>query len=80
MDWDHYITRQATHDRELGFAHKYRVLEKANPGFDLNMVEESWIRRLGGPKRKGGTLANKRYQVNDADYCANGGTVPKPTP
>jgi hypothetical protein len=75
---ERFLVRQGEHDRLLGVDHRYEILERVNPG-DLDMAEESWIRRLGGPKNKGGTLANKRYQVNDASYCEQGGMVPKPT-
>jgi hypothetical protein len=76
---ERFLERQNEHHRLLGTRHDYTILERGEPGFQLDMLEEDWIRRMGGPKRKGGTLANKRYQVNDRDYCANGGSVPKPT-
>ena len=33
----------------------------------------------GWPMKKGGKLANKRYQMNDVKYKKAGGTVAKPT-
>jgi len=43
------------------------------------VLEETHIRQGGGPSKKGGKLANKRYQMNDVKYKAAGVTVPKPT-
>ena len=43
------------------------------------MLEETHIRQGGGPMKKGGKLANKRYQMNDVKYKGAGGSVPKPT-
>jgi RHS repeat-associated protein len=74
-----FAGRRTAHDRLLGVPHTYDELERVDPA-QLDMAEEDWIRRRGGPKNKGGNLANKRYQVNDKDYCARGGKVPKPTP
>jgi hypothetical protein len=42
----------------------------------LDMLEEDWIRMLGGPTPKsnpGGALANARHQVNEDTYRAYGG-------
>jgi hypothetical protein len=33
----------------------------------------------GGPKNKGGKLANKRYQMSEKRYKATGGKFDKPT-
>jgi RHS repeat-associated protein len=74
-----FLERQIEHDRKLGVKHKYNELGRAKPGQDLNVLEETHIRMGGGPIRKGGNLANKRYQMNDLKYKAAGGTVIKPT-
>ncbi len=74
-----YLERQKTHNRELGVKHDYKELGRAEPGKKLDKLEESHIRQGGGPKNKDGSLANKRYQVNDAKYKATGGSVGKPT-
>src|SRR5262249_10150632 len=65
--WNRYIARQGEHDRKLRTKFVYDVLGRAQPGMSQRMLEETWIRRLGGPKKKGGLLANKRYEVNDAE-------------
>jgi RHS repeat-associated protein len=75
----HFEVRKSVHNRKLGETHKYNELGRAKPGQDLNVLEETHIRQGGGPMKKGGKLANKRYQMNDVKYKAAGGTVPKPT-
>jgi RHS repeat-associated protein len=76
---ERYIERQGEHDRKLGVKHKYKELGRAKPGKDLNVLEETHIRQAGGPKTKGGTLTNKRYQMSESNYKAAGGSVQKPT-
>lgn len=66
--------RKSAHDRSLGVNHQYEVLDRAANGTPLRVLEESTIRRHGGP----GKLANKRYEMNDEAYRGAGGTVPKP--
>lgn len=51
----------------------------AKHGKDLDVAEETHIRKGGGPSNKGGKLANKRYQMSDKNYKAAGGNHPKPT-
>jgi hypothetical protein len=36
------------------------------------------LRKLGGPEKYGGDLANKRWQMNDRRYRAAGGIEPNP--
>jgi RHS repeat-associated protein len=74
-----YMERQGEHDRELGVKHKFNPLGRAKPGEELNKLEETHIRLGGGPQNKGGTLANKRYQMSESKYKAAGGSVGKPT-
>ena len=74
-----FLKRQSAHDRELDVMHDYEIMDRAEPGMPLRVAEESAIRRYGGPSTQGGPLANKRYEMNDADYRAAGGNVPQPT-
>jgi RHS repeat-associated protein len=53
----------------------FDVLDRAKAGKDLNVAEESWIRAGGGPKKYGGRLANKRWQMNEKAYREAGGKV-----
>ena len=52
----------------------YDVLGKAKKGSKLDVLEEDWIRTLGGP----GILDNRRYQMRDFRYRINGGSVNLP--
>lgn len=74
-----YQKRQQAHDRKLGVPHDYEVVGRAEPGRALNVLEEDHIRLNGGPKSQGGSLANKRYQMNEGAYRSAGGRVDKPT-
>ena len=76
---ERFEARQGEHDTALGVEHSYEVTDGAEPGTPLNVAEESAIRTGGGSSRKGGPLANKRYQMCEKKYRAAGGTVPKPT-
>lgn len=77
---ERYDARQLEHARDnLDKLFDFEVLGRANPGQDLDVLEESWIRHLGGPSNQGGSLVNKRYQMNDLRYTDVGGTIPKPT-
>jgi len=57
----------------------FQVLEQCVPDDQLNIAEEDWIRAGGGPAKKGGSLENKRYQMNNESYEGYGGSIPKPT-
>ncbi len=72
----HYQKRQKAHDKSKGVKHDYEVVDRGNPGKDLDVKEETAIRRGGGPKNKSnnGTLENKRPQMNDKRYKDAGGT------
>jgi hypothetical protein len=78
----HFLVRQQRHTaRYPGSPFEFHVLDHAAPGVKLDVAEESWIRAGGGPTNQSnpnGGLSNERYQMNDADYRANGGTVPLP--
>ena len=75
--WQRYLKRQTEHARK--FPNKvftFEVLGRANPGLDLDVLEESWIRAGGGKNSvPGSVLQNDRVQMNDARYRAAGGTV-----
>jgi RHS repeat-associated protein len=73
-----YDARQGEHDRELNADHKYEQLGRARPGKKLDVLEESKIREHGGLKREGGKLENKRHQMSEENYRANGGKVNDP--
>lgn len=63
---------------KFGVQHDYKVLGNAKPGIHLDVLEESMIRTQGGLKKEGGTLVNKRHQMSDDRYRANGGKVDDP--
>ncbi len=77
-----YLARQAEHARAFPDADfDFRVLQRADPGTALDVAEESWIRQLGGHTNKSnpnGFLSNKRYQMIDVRYRANGGIISRP--
>jgi RHS repeat-associated protein len=75
---ERFEARQGEHDAGLGVEHEYEVMGNAEPGTPLDVLEESQIRANGGLQREGGTLANRRHQMNDARYRQAGGTVPDP--
>jgi|LakMenE18May11ns_1017448.scaffolds.fasta_scaffold9602826_1 hypothetical protein len=65
--------------RALNVEHKYKEIGRAKPGQNLNVLEETHIRQGGGPQNKGGSLANKRYQMSELNYKSAGGKTVKPT-
>jgi hypothetical protein len=75
-----FNARQLEHDFEKNVEHNYKILGKAKPGQQLDVLEETWIRKLGGPTNKSnpnGRLENKRFQMSDKRYRAAGGTQEK---
>jgi uncharacterized protein RhaS with RHS repeats len=74
-----FDARQTEHDKALGVQHEYQELGRAKPVEDLDVLEETKIRELGGLKKEGGTLVNKRHQMSEERYRAAGGTVDDPT-
>jgi len=82
MSWDHYLLRQVDHSNRFPNSEFiFKELGRADAGIPLHVLEESWIRQLGGPTTKsnpGGLLSNKRYQMNDVRYRAASGTFDKP--
>ncbi|HTA81479.1 MAG TPA: RHS repeat-associated core domain-containing protein [Bacteroidia bacterium] len=77
-DEQSFVQRKKVHDKTKGVKHDYTVLEKPKTE-NLDVAEETHIRKNGGPKKQGGKLANKRYQMNDKRYKEAGGEEPKPT-
>jgi hypothetical protein len=73
---DLFIERQYRHDLRFGIQHNYDILGRADPGTALDVLEESFIRQLGGPRSTGGILQNMRHQMSDIRYRAAGGAVP----
>lgn len=73
-----FTARQGEHNRNLGTDHRYEELGRANPGSELDMLEESMIRNYGGLDRRGGALENMRHQMIESRYRAAGGTIPLP--
>ena len=69
-----YEARQSEHDRNLGTEHDFEILGRAPAGKKLDVLEESAIRAQGGIKKEGGTLANKRHQMSDANFRKHGGS------
>lgn len=65
----HYQIRQRAHNRNLNQEHKYRILDENVPTKrKLDYLEEMRIREDGGIQKEGGSLANKRHQMNEARY------------
>jgi hypothetical protein len=55
------------------------TLDENVPSDQRRVIEEQRIRENGGPSKQGGTLENKRYEMNDQEFQKRGGTAPKPT-
>ncbi len=76
---ERYETRKREHRRDHPNANfEFEVLDRAEEGLTLDMAEETWIRKLGGPQKCGGPLANKRWQMSPDRYNAAGGIHPRP--
>lgn len=54
------------------------VVDRAKPGKDLQGAEETQIRAHGGLSKNGGGLVNKRHEMREQRYRANGGRAPPP--
>ncbi|TVL99779.1 MAG: hypothetical protein CV087_16715 [Candidatus Brocadia sp. WS118] len=59
--------RAFEHSERLEQNFEFRILDRVETS-QTRMAEEEWIRRLGGPRRYGGTLENKRYEMNQEAY------------
>lgn len=72
-----YFARQAEHARanpEADF--EFEVLGRADPGPQLDRLEEYYIRQRGGPtslSNPNGGLANLRHQMSESRYLDAGG-------
>ncbi len=75
---ERYRARQGEHDRSLGAQHEYEIVGRAEPGTDLDVLEETSIRESGGIEKRGGNLQNKRHQMSEQRYKEAGGTTPLP--
>jgi len=67
---ERFDQRQREHDSELDVEHEFEIVARAEPGLDLDVLEEEMIRSRGGLQREGGTLANKRHQMSKKRYDA----------
>ncbi len=78
MSDERFAMRQVEHARANPDADfTYSELGRAEPGPDLDRLEEYHIREGGGPTNKGnpdGGLANRRHQMSDQRYEAAGGS------
>ncbi|GGF42677.1 hypothetical protein GCM10011519_15710 [Marmoricola endophyticus] len=74
-----YLSRQAEHARAHPDADfEFEVVGRANPGRELDRMEEFFIRREGGPTNLGnpdGGLANLRHQMSETRYQDAGGDL-----
>jgi hypothetical protein len=72
-----FITRQAEHARANPDADfEFEIIGRAEPGAELNRLEEYFIRQGGGPtnlSHPDGGLANWRHQMSDPRYSHDGG-------
>lgn len=78
---EHFVERQRDHNARLGVVHDYKVIQRAAPGRDLDVAEESQIRLHGGLRSRRADcrgVVNARYQMRDAQYQSSGGRVPAP--
>lgn len=61
---ERYKARQKEHKRDNPDADfEFEILGRAKPGIDLDILEQKNINELGGLKRKGGELQNRRNQI-----------------
>ena len=76
---ERFIERQGEHDRATKRVNTYRIIKDKVPLNNLSLEAETAIRLGGGPATQGGTLENKRYEMNNNKYKSMGGNVSKPT-
>lgn len=76
---ERFDARQGEHDRATNRANVYETLDENVSSDQARVKEEQRIRENGGPSNQGGTLENKRYEMNQNGYENAGGTTPKPT-
>jgi hypothetical protein len=72
-----YLARQAEHGRANPDADfEFEIIGRANPGTELDRLEEYYIRQGGGPtnlRNPNGGLGNWRHQMSDSRYADAGG-------
>lgn len=72
-----FEARQQEHARANPNAdYEFRELGRAEPGKALAVLEEDYIRELGGPSNKSnpdGGLSNRRHQMSEKRYREAGG-------
>ena len=72
-----YEARQVEHQLDHPSAFfNFEIVGRAQPGTDLDRLEEYFIRQEGGPTNASnpiGLLANKRHQMSDLRYVTAGG-------
>ncbi len=73
------VSRQSEHSRANPDADvEFEIIGRADPGTELDRMEEFFIRQEGGPTNVGnpnGGLANRRHQMNDSRYLGAGGDL-----
>jgi hypothetical protein len=68
-----YEKRQAEHRRaDKNARYEFELVGRANPGKELNILEQKKINEHGGLKKKGGTLENKRNQISEKKWKQHG--------
>lgn len=83
-EFGRFTKRQFEHTERNGSVYRWRILDRVQKSRGRE-VEESWIRRGGGPSRyPGGNLENWRYEMNAKSYeesvrRAGGFKVRRPT-
>ncbi|MCQ2001005.1 DUF6531 domain-containing protein [Arthrobacter zhaoxinii] len=74
---ERFEARKAEHNRSIpGITFEFDELDRAEPGIELDRLEEFYIREWGGPTNKAnpdGGLSNKRHQMSDKRYQEAGG-------
>ena len=72
-----FLARQAEHARANPDADfEFEIIGRANPGTELDRLDEYYIRQGDGPTNLGnpdGWLANLRHQMSDSRYADAGG-------
>ena len=69
MDSKNFDIRKVAHNRKLGLDHDYDIVARGTGGntrgvySDLDVLEETFIRKYGGTAQEGGSLLNRKHQV-----------------
>jgi RHS repeat-associated protein len=72
MDNANFARRRYSHDSTSGLngPHNFEVAGRAQPGLDLDILEETFIRNGGGTVREGSSLLNKNHVMNSERYLS----------